>query len=313
MFLRKKRDVHGFLLLDKPTGISSSHALQKVKYIFHAKKAGYIGTLDPLATGILPICFGECTKFSFCLTQSRKRYYVIAKLGEKTSTLDRNGVILKKRPILFTSSQLNSSIKELIGLIDQIPPMYSAIKYNGVPLYKYARQGLTIHRKKRQVFIYSIDFYKKNNLLACEICCSKGTYIRTLIDDLGEKLGCGAHVISLRRLQISTYCVLQAIKLDNLCKFLNKNYNEQVNYFKGIDQFLMPIDSPVSCFPVVYLSKKMSNNFKLGQTVLVSSIMKNSLVRVVDENKSFLGIGKINSEKLLIPYRLVSILHNSVF
>ncbi|WAI11573.1 MAG: tRNA pseudouridine(55) synthase TruB [Buchnera aphidicola (Macrosiphum albifrons)] len=308
MFFYKKRSVHGLFLLDKPQGISSNNALQKVKIIFNAKKAGYIGTLDPLATGMLPICFGECTKFAHYLTESNKRYHVIAKLGEKTSTSDSDGIIIKKRPILFTSHKLNLSIKELIGSIEQVPSMYSAIKYNGMPLYKYARKGLIIKRNSRKVTVYDIySICQENNLIEFKIFCSKGTYIRTLIDDLGEKLGCGAHVVFLRRLQVASYPYTQLVTISDLYKLLNKKNINDFNSFENIDNLLMPVDSPVSFLPKVYLSCKQSYNFRLGQMVHCCSTTKNSLVRVIEEeNKKFLGLGKINMEKLLIPYRLVS-------
>ncbi|AHG60013.1 tRNA pseudouridine(55) synthase TruB [Buchnera aphidicola] len=309
MFFHKKRNVHGLILLDKPSGMSSNQALQKVKSIFNAKKAGYIGTLDPLATGMLPICFGECAKFSSYLTESNKRYHVIAKLGEKTSTSDSYGIVIEKRPILFTNFQLNASIKELTGLINQIPSMYSAIKYNGIPLYKYARQGLNIKRKIRKVMIYSIDsVIQKDNLIEFTVLCSKGTYIRTLIEDLGEKLGCGAHVIFLRRLQVASYSYTKLVKITDLYKLLNKNNTKNINFFQKIDNLLMPIDSPVSFLPEVYLSCTESYHFKLGQIVNYQSNIKNSLVRVIEKkDKKFIGLGRINTEALLIPYRLVSI------
>ncbi|WP_284443057.1 tRNA pseudouridine(55) synthase TruB [Buchnera aphidicola] len=308
MFFYKKRSVHGLFLLDKPQGISSNNALQKVKNIFNAKKAGYIGTLDPLATGMLPICFGECTKFAHYLTESNKRYHVIAKLGEKTSTSDSDGIIIKKRPILFTSYKLDLSIKELIGSIKQIPSMYSAIKYNGIPLYKYARKGLIIKRNSRKVTVYDIySICQENNLIEFKIFCSKGTYIRTLIDDLGEKLGCGAHVIFLRRLQVASYPYTQLVTISDLYKLLNEKNINNFNSFENIDNLLMPVDSPVSFLPKVYLSCKQSYNFRLGQIVHFCSTTENSLVRVIEEeNKKFIGLGKINMGKLLIPYRLVS-------
>ncbi|QCI22819.1 tRNA pseudouridine(55) synthase TruB [Buchnera aphidicola] len=308
MFFYKKRSVHGLFLLDKPQGISSNNALQKVKIIFNAKKAGYIGTLDPLATGMLPICFGECTKFAHYLTGSNKRYHVIAKLGEKTSTSDSDGIVIKKRPILFTSYKLDLSIKELIGPIEQIPSMYSAIKYNGIPLYKYARQGVNIERNSRKVTVYDIySIYQENNLIEFKIFCSKGTYIRTLIDDLGEKLGCGAHVIFLRRLQVASYPYTQLVTISHLYELLNKKNINNFNPFKNIDDLLMPVDSPVSFLPKVHLSSKQSYNFRLGQIVHFCSTIKNSLVRVIEEeNKKFIGLGKINMGKLLIPYRLIS-------
>ncbi|AEO08721.1 tRNA pseudouridine 55 synthase [Buchnera aphidicola str. Ak (Acyrthosiphon kondoi)] len=308
MFFYKKRNIHGLLLLDKPQGISSNNALQKVKIIFNAKKAGYVGTLDPLATGILPICFGECTKFSHYLTESNKRYHVIAKLGEKTSTSDSDGIIIKKRPILFTSYKLDLSIKELTGSIEQIPSMYSAIKYNGIPLYKYARQGFNVTRSTRKVIIYDIySIHQEKNLIEFKILCSKGTYIRTLIDDLGEKLGCGAHVIFLRRLQVASYFCDQLVKISDLYKLLSMKNIHNINFFKNIDNLLMPIDSPVSFLPKVYLSPEKSYNFQLGQRVNFHSNIKNNLVRVIEkENDKFIGLGKISAEKILIPYRLVS-------
>lgn len=308
MFFYKKRNVHGLLLLDKPRGISSNNVLQKVKVIFNAKKAGYIGTLDPLATGILPICFGECTKFAHYLTESNKRYHVIAKLGEKTSTADSNGIVIKNRPIAFNFCELISSIRNFTGVIEQIPSMYSAIKHNGIPLYKYARRGINITRSVRNVIIYSISsIHQEKNLIELKIFCSKGTYIRTLIDDLGEKLGCGAHVVFLRRLQIASYLHTQLVTISDLYKLLSTKNIDSINVFKNIDNLLMPIDSPISFLPKVYLSTTESYHFKLGKKINFSSNIKNSLVRVIEkENKTFIGLGKINTEELLFPYRLVS-------
>ncbi|QCI16044.1 tRNA pseudouridine(55) synthase TruB [Buchnera aphidicola] len=308
MFFCKKRHVHGLLLLDKPQGMSSNNALQKVKSIFNAKKAGYIGTLDPLATGMLPICFGESTKFSSYLTESNKRYHVIAKLGENTSTSDSDGIIIKKRSIFFTPDKLYASIKELTGLIDQIPSMYSAIKHNGIPLYKYARQGISILRNSRKVSIYKIySINQKDNLIEFKVFCSKGTYIRTLVEDLGEKLECGAHVIFLRRLQVGYYPYTKLVKISYLDQLLNELDSQNINFFKKIDNLLMPIDSPISFLPQVFISYKKLYTFKLGQSIYLNSHIKNSLVRVIEiENKKFIGLGKINNESMLIPYRLVS-------
>ncbi|QCI17192.1 tRNA pseudouridine(55) synthase TruB [Buchnera aphidicola (Aphis helianthi)] len=306
MLFYKKRDINGFLLIDKPTGISSNHTLQQVKGIFNAKKAGYIGTLDPLATGMLPICFGESTKFSHYLNNSDKKYNVIAKLGEKTSTCDSSGIILKKRTISFTFIELNNALKELTGAISQIPSMYSAIKYNGIPLYKYARKGLDISRNVRHIKIYKLNLIEqKNNLIELNVHCSKGTYIRTLIDDLGEKLRCGAHVISLRRTQVGLLSCAKLITIPYLKELLSNTGT------KKIDSLLMPIDTPVDFLSKVYLSKQQSLNFKLGQKINFKSNIKNSLVRVFDkEKKLFLGLGKINTELILIPYRLISICTN---
>ncbi|QCI21668.1 tRNA pseudouridine(55) synthase TruB [Buchnera aphidicola (Hyadaphis tataricae)] len=308
MFFHKKRRVDGFLLLDKPHGISSNKALQIVKIIFHAKKAGYIGTLDPMATGVLPICFGECTKFAHYLTDLNKKYHVIAKFGEQTSTSDANGIVIKKRPICFSYMKLCLSIRKLTGLIDQTPPMHSAIKYNGIPLYKYAHQGLKIKRNARKVIIHKIDsIYKENNLINFTVLCSKGTYVRTLVEDLGEILGCGAHVVFLRRLQVGAYSHANLTTISNLNKLIEQQDINKNNDFQAIDNLLMPIDSPVYFLPKLHLSEKKSYNFKLGQSVVISSDIENVLVRVIEKNNIFLGLGKIIMKKILVPYRLVSI------
>ncbi|QFQ32545.1 tRNA pseudouridine(55) synthase TruB [Buchnera aphidicola (Aphis fabae)] len=306
MFLYKKRDINGFLLIDKPIGISSNNTLQQVKSIFKARKAGYIGTLDPLASGMLPVCFGESTKFSCYLNNSDKKYNVIAKLGEKTSTFDSDGIIIKKRTISFTHIELDKALKELTGSVNQIPSMYSAIKYNGIPLYRYARQGLNIPRNIRHIKIYKLNLIEqKNNLIELNVHCSKGTYIRTLIDDLGEKLGCGAHVVFLRRIQVGLLSCSKLVTISYLKELSNKDN------IKKLDSLLMPIDTPIYFLPKVYLSNKESFEFKLGKKVNFKSDIKNSLVRVLEnEKKVFLGLGKIYTEEILVPYRLISMCTN---
>jgi tRNA pseudouridine55 synthase len=311
MFFYKKRNVNGLLLLDKPKGISSNSTLQKVKNIFNAKKAGYIGTLDPLATGILPICFGEATKFSDYLNKADKCYNVIAKLGETTSTSDSDGIILRKRPISFTSGALKIALQELTGLIDQTPSMYSAIKYNGIPLYKYARNGINIKRSIRHVYVHKIDLIdQKTNQIELNINCSKGTYIRTLIEDLGEKLFCGAHVIKLRRFKIGSLSSHKLIKISFLEKLLNQK-TKQENFFENMDNLLMPVDTPICFLPKIYISIEKSFLFKLGQKIDFISNITNSLVRVFEkDNNKFIGLGKIDFKHILIPYRLLSVLTN---
>jgi tRNA pseudouridine55 synthase len=200
---RRGRDVHGVLLLDKPQGVSSNDVLQKVKRIFNANRAGHTGALDPLATGMLPICLGEATKFSQYLLDSDKRYRVIARLGERTDTSDADGNIVQTRPVSFSQADLDSALESFRGETLQVPSMFSALKHQGRPLYEYARQGIEIAREPRPITVYELQFIRwQDNELELEIHCSKGTYIRTIIDDLGEKLGCGAHVIMLRRVQV---------------------------------------------------------------------------------------------------------------
>ena len=294
---KTRRDVHGVLLLDKPQGMTSNDALQKVKRIFNAKKAGHTGALDPLATGMLPICFGEATKFSQYLLDSDKRYRVIAKLGERTDTSDADGQVICTKPVNITQTQIDEALSHFRGDILQVPTMFSALKYQGKPLYEYARQGIVIEREARPISVYEnqfiqYDFAKQE--LTLEIHCSKGTYIRTIIDDLGELLGCGAHVIYLRRLQVSNYSVDKMISLDEL-----QNISEK-------EPLLMPVDSPLQASRKVVLSESQGKDILLGRTVIVeSSVPVETLVRIYQEQQ-FIGAGSQILNKLS-PKRLISI------
>lgn len=289
---KTRRDVHGVLLLDKPQGMTSNDALQKVKRLFNAKKAGHTGALDPLATGMLPICFGEATKFSQYLLDSDKRYRVIAKLGERTDTSDADGQIISTRSVNITQSQIDEALTHFRGDILQVPTMFSALKYQGKPLYEYARQGIVIEREARPITIYDNQFIQYDSTkheLTLEIHCSKGTYIRTIIDDLGELLGCGAHVIYLRRLQVSNYPIDNMITLDEL-------QNEPL---------LMPVDSPLQDRPKVVLSESQGKDILLGRTVIVeNSVSVETLVRIY-QGQQFIGAGTQILNKLS-PKRLIS-------
>lgn len=289
---KTRRDVHGVLLLDKPQGMTSNDALQKVKRLFNAKKAGHTGALDPLATGMLPICFGEATKFSQYLLDSDKRYRVIAKLGERTDTSDADGQIISTRSVNITQSQIDEALTHFRGDILQVPTMFSALKYQGKPLYEYARQGIVIEREARPITIYDNQFIQYDSTkheLTLEIHCSKGTYIRTIIDDLGELLGCGAHVIYLRRLQVSNYPIDNMITLDEL-------QNEPL---------LMPVDSPLQDRPKVVLSESQGKDILLGRTVIVeNSVSVETLVRIY-QGQHFIGAGTQILNKLS-PKRLIS-------
>lgn len=289
---KTRRDVHGVLLLDKPQGMTSNDALQKVKRLFNAKKAGHTGALDPLATGMLPICFGEATKFSQYLLDSDKRYRVIAKLGERTDTSDADGQIISTRSVNITQSQIDEALTHFRGDILQVPTMFSALKYQGKPLYEYARQGIVIEREARPITIYDNQFIQYDSTkheLTLEIHCSKGTYIRTIIDDLGELLGYGAHVIYLRRLQVSNYPIDNMITLDEL-------QNEPL---------LMPVDSPLQDRPKVVLSESQGKDILLGRTVIVeNSVSVETLVRIY-QGQQFIGAGTQILNKLS-PKRLIS-------
>ena len=211
------RAVDGILLLDKPAGITSNDALQQVKRIYAAAKAGHTGALDPLATGMLPICLGEATKFSQFLLEADKRYRVVAKLGLRTDTSDADGEVVETRPVNVTEAALAEALDGFRGTTQQIPSMYSALKYQGKPLYYYAREGIAVPRESRPIHVYELTLVRfEGDELELEIHCSKGTYIRTIVDDLGEILGCGAHVAVLRRLSVATYPSERMVTLEQL-------------------------------------------------------------------------------------------------
>lgn len=296
--MKKKfsQEINGLLLIDKPTNFSSNQVLQKVRCLFNAKKAGHTGTLDPLATGILPICFGKATKFSQFLIDSDKRYYVIAKLGQKTDTFDSTGKIISEKKFFLTKKEIQNSLKKFHGILFQIPPMYSAIKYKNKPLYKYARKGIIIKRKKRKVNIYNLKFKKfVNNELELEIFCSKGTYIRTLIDDLGNMLGCGAHVISLRRLQISDYSEKNVVTLEQLYSIKKKFQSKKDIFNEKIEELLYPVSELISHFPEINISKFKKIIFKKNRSIFKNyNFKKGDIVQITQgKNHKLIGVAKI--------------------
>lgn len=239
------RDVDGVLLLDKPSGLSSSFFSNKMKKLFYAKKVGYVGTLDPLATGMLPICFGRSTKFSRNLLQFDKKYRVLVKLGESTNTFDAYGVIKHIAPVKFNEEQLKQCLNAFKGKSYQVPPMFSAIKYNGVPLYKYARKGIDIPRKPRIIYIYDLYILniKSNNIIELDIQCSTGTYVRSVVNDIGKYLGCGAHVVGLRRLMFGQcFSASSMINIKNLEYIFYNNFLNDLEVLNKLDKFLISSD-----------------------------------------------------------------------
>ncbi|WWO98049.1 MAG: tRNA pseudouridine(55) synthase TruB [Candidatus Dasytiphilus stammeri] len=299
------KKINGVLLLDKPSGISSNVALQQVKHIFNAKKAGYIGTLDPLATGMLPVCFGEATKFAHYLLDSDKRYRVTAKLGQRTDTYDAHGRVINERPININTSNLQDTLQGFIGKIKQIPPMYSAIKYKSKPLYKYARQGIAVSRQARYIMIYDLQLIcLEGNELQLEIHCSKGTYVRALIDDLGEKLGCGAHVIALRRLNVADYSIDRMITLNQL-QTIKHPYLKPDEDASNLLALLMPIESIVSILPEINLISVIANDIKQGKKIFIPKLHFTGLVRVTEgKERRFFGLAEINNG-FIQPRRLL--------
>ncbi|EBX6937215.1 TPA: tRNA pseudouridine(55) synthase TruB [Morganella morganii] len=305
---RRGRNINGIVLLDKPQDISSNDALQKVRRLFNAAKAGHTGALDPLATGMLPVCLGEATKFSQFLLDSDKRYRVIARLGQRTDTSDSQGEVISERPLSFTAEQLAAALESFRGDTLQVPSMYSALKHQGRPLYEYARKGITIEREARPITVYELLFIRhEGEELELEIHCSKGTYIRTIIDDLGEKLGCGAHVTMLRRLQVATYPAERMVTLEQLQEMRRVADEAETPLETALDPLLLPMDTAVSHFPQVNLTDVTAGYFKLGQPVRAPhDLAPETLTRVTQgDDAQFIGLAVISEDGLVAPRRLV--------
>lgn len=304
---RRGRDVHGVLLLDKPQGMSSNDVLQKVKRLYNANKAGHTGALDPLATGMLPVCLGEATKFSQFLLEADKRYRVIARLGQRTNTSDADGEVIQERPVAFSQAQLDAALERFRGDSQQVPSMYSALKYQGKPLYEYARQGIDVPREARDITVYELLFLRwEGDELELEIHCSKGTYIRTIIDDLGELLGCGAHVMYLRRLQVAGYPAEKMVTLEWLQQAHAEALESGQEIAAQFDALLLPMDTAVQDLPEVNLSAVVAGYVRQGQPVQAPGLPADGLVRItVGDAREFIGVGEIDDRGRVAPKRLI--------
>ncbi|MEF1328074.1 tRNA pseudouridine(55) synthase TruB [Vibrio sp. M260121] len=304
---RKGRPINGVILLDKPTGISSNDALQKVKRIFFAEKAGHTGALDPLATGMLPICLGEATKFSQFLLDSDKRYRVIAKLGERTDTSDSDGEVVETRPVDVNLEKLEACIDTFRGESDQVPSMFSALKYQGKPLYEYARKGIEVPRESRKITVYEIVLHRfEGDEVEMEVHCSKGTYIRTIVDDLGEMLGCGAHVTMLRRTGVAKYPYEKMVTLEQLNELLEQAHRDEVAPKELLDPLLLPMDTAVEGLPEVNLNAELTNLVQHGMPVQVLGAPEGTPIRMTSgEDKLFIGVAEVNDDGKVAPKRLV--------
>ncbi|KAE9534702.1 tRNA pseudouridine(55) synthase TruB [Ursidibacter arcticus] len=307
---KKGRDIHGVFLLDKPEGVSSNDIMQKVKRLFRANKAGHTGALDPLATGMLPICLGEATKFSQFLLDSDKRYRVTAKLGERTDTSDAEGKIVQSRPVNVNESEILTALEQFRGDILQVPTMFSALKYQGKPLYEYARAGITVEREARPITIFELQFIDyQAPFLTLEVHCSKGTYIRTLVDDLGEVLGCGAHVTVLRRLAVANYPNDQMLTIDELQKIAEMQpLGELTDTFSlPMDNYLLPMDSAVDCLPILNLTAEQTKAVGYGQRVKFENTQQvYGQVRLYSEQQQFLGVAEVDLNNVIRPSRMVN-------
>ena len=297
---RIRRQVHGVLVLDKPRGFSSNAALQKVRWLLNAEKAGHTGSLDPLATGVLPLCFGEATKFSQYLLDADKGYSTVAQLGVTTTTGDAEGEVLERRAVAVDEAAIQTALPAFRGQIEQVPPMYSALKRDGQPLYKLARAGEVVEREARSVTIARLELLAlQEDRATLEVACSKGTYVRTLVEDLGARLGCGAHVAELRRTQAGPFGLAQAISLEELEAAHAEGGSE------ALDRFLLPVDSGLEHWPLVQLTQHSAYYWLHGQPVRAANAPKFGLMRVQDDQGRFIGIGEIDDEGQVAPRRLI--------
>lgn len=295
-----RRKLDGVLLLDKSLGISSNHALQAARRLYRAEKAGHTGTLDPLATGLLPLCFGEATKFSGELLNADKRYVATAQLGVTTDTADAEGSVLQCRPVTSSLADVEAALAAFVGELDQVPPMYSALKRDGKPLYEYARAGIEVERAARRVCIHELrllagqgDF--ANGRFVFEVHCSKGTYVRTLAADIGDRLGCGAHLAALRRTGIGVLDVAQAYSLPML----------EALTAEARDALLLPPDSLLASLTEAQLDVADATRLRHGQAVRWSG-EEGSRLRVYDAEHCFIGICRQSTDGWLQPQRLVA-------
>ncbi len=293
-----KRNVNGILLLDKPEGITSNRALQIVKRIFFAAKAGHTGSLDPLASGMLPLCFGEATKLSQYLLTADKTYQVTAQLGIRTTTGDKEGEILSEKPVpKFSVEQIDHFFNQFRGNIEQIPSMFSALKHKGQPLYKLARQGIDIPREKRQLTVFSLKVLSVvENNIQFTLHCSKGTYVRTLVDDFGEVLGCGAHVIELRRLSVGTFESHQMVDLETL-----ENLPES-----ELNKYLLPSTLAILHWPELILPESSLFYLRQGNPIVVAHAPTSGWVRLMDKQGQFIAIGEVMPDGKIAPRRIFS-------
>ena len=300
-------NVHGIILLDKRLGVSSNKALQEVRRLFNANKAGHTGSLDPLATGLLPLCFGEATKVSALMLDDDKRYQVVAQLGVMTDTGDAEGQIIETKAVPELSlSDIHHCLDGFKGEIDQVPPMYSALKLNGKKLYELAREGQVVERKARRITIYDLVLLGFNgpnsevpNQFKLDVSCSKGTYIRSLIEDIGHQLGCGASVTELRRIEAGQFSIDQAYTLEQLTAMSELE----------IHLALIDVDKPLEYLPLVMLSNQQATAINYGQSIdfdmsiIQEPITTQATVRMYHDD-AFLGLGEMGLDGRIAPKKL---------
>ncbi|WP_026879569.1 tRNA pseudouridine(55) synthase TruB [Ignatzschineria larvae DSM 13226] len=299
----KRRHLDGILLLDKPKGMTSNHALQRVKRLFNAEKAGHSGTLDPMATGMLPICFGEATKFAGQLLDKDKQYQFTCKLGEKTATGDEEGEIIEmcSPPQNLTQEKLNNVLQQFMGEIEQVPPMVSALHHNGKRLYELAREGIEVERKPRLITIsaLTLDHLGEYEFTAT-VTCSKGTYVRVLAEDIAQKLDTAGHLTMLRRLAIDPFIDTPMVSLETLETLINNDPNPL-----QLDQFLYPIDHALTDLPILTFNAMDSDRILHGQRIHIEGTLEQPLYRLYNDQNQFLGIGAPHTPTSIGPKRII--------
>ena len=291
-----KREIDGVFLLNKPLGFSSNQALKKIQWLFNAKKAGHTGTLDPMASGLLPICIGEATKFSHRLLEANKTYIATIQLGVTTTTGDQEGEVVSQKDVVLKPNQLQEILQKFTGDITQIPPMFSALKFEGKPLYEYARQGIEIERKSRQVTIYDITLNKmEESTVILEVNCSKGTYIRTLAEDIGHALGCGAYLKGLERTQTGNFQLSEALTIEAI----------EAMSMASREKILLPVDALLEGLSSIELTLTETEAIKKGQAIDFNGKNDKEL-RLYGVSGQFLGVGQPDLQGRLFPKRLIA-------
>ena len=300
---RKRRQITGIFLLDKEKGLTSNKALQQIKHLFEAQKAGHTGSLDPLATGVLPICFGQATKFSRFLLDAEKTYEATIVLGVTTESGDTEARVVQTRPIKnLNRDRIESILKKYLGRTQQIPSMFSALKVNGERLYKLARKGIKVDRDPRDIEVYELNLLSLDgNEARLFIRCSKGTYVRTLVEDIGESLGCGAHVRELRRLRVASLSIKDCFTFESILAFRKKN--------ELLDAKLLPIDSALSGWPKIFVPENSLTSLRHGKTISVEGFAPLGFVTIYSKSSNlpdeFLGIGESLANGRLSPKKML--------
>lgn len=299
---QRGRPVNGILVLDKPPGCTSNQVLQRIKRMYGAAKAGHTGSLDPLATGVLPLCFGEATKFSQYLLDADKSYRVKAKWGEKTTTADAEGEVIETCATDgLTQEALEAQLEAFTGEVTQVPSMYSALKHQGQPLYKLARQGVEVERKARTIRVYSMSLLAfDQEHFSLDVHCSKGTYIRNLVEDIAAALGNLAHVVELHRTKAGSYVDEQAVSVDDLSQAIDNGGH------KALDELLLPLGSSADHWPTLELSEATAFYLRNGNSVQVPNSPADGWVKLVGPQQEFLGVGEMQDDGKVAPRRMVS-------